>query len=126
MGRCYLSCTSKLNADNIKSGTIHPDRLPEMTGGNHTHDNLTILDGDQESFTNTLKNQYDGYASGKEPANANIQIHVTSIHAPINAQKNSDITKGEIEAKLVGEISTHSHAGGGGGLSQAQVLTRML
>ena len=29
--------------------------------------------------------------------------------APIDAQKNSDITKAEIEAKLIGEISTHSH-----------------
>lgn len=47
-----------------------------------------------------------------EPANANIQTHVTSSHAPVNAQKNSDITKGEIEAKLTGEVSTHSHAGG--------------
>jgi hypothetical protein len=53
--------------------------------------------------------------AGKEPANANIQAHVTSAHAPANAQKNSDIIKSEIEAKLTGEISTHSHAGGGGG-----------
>jgi len=51
-----------------------------------------------------------------EPANSNIQAHVTSLHAPSNAQKNSDITKGEIEAKLIGEISTHPHASGGGGL----------
>lgn len=50
---------------------------------------------------------------GKEAANANIQTHVTSAHAPSNAQKNSDITKAEIEAKLTGEISTHTHAGGG-------------
>ena len=35
--------------------------------------------------------------------------HTTS-HAPSNAQKNSDITKAEIEAKLTGTISTHSHA----------------
>lgn len=50
---------------------------------------------------------------GKEPANANIQAHVASAHAPSNAQKNSDITKAEIEAKLTGEISSHTHAGGG-------------
>lgn len=49
---------------------------------------------------------------GKEPANANIQAHVVSAHAPPNAQKNSDITKAEIEAKLTGEISSHTHAGG--------------
>ena len=47
-----------------------------------------------------------------EPANANIQTHVGSSHAPATAQKNSDITKAEIEAKLTGVISTHSHSGG--------------
>ena len=45
-----------------------------------------------------------------EPANANIQTHVAQAHAPSDAQKNSDITKGEIEAKLTGAISSHSHA----------------
>lgn len=60
-----------------------------------------------------------------EPANANIQTHVGSAHAPSNAQKNSDITKSEIEAVLTGELSSHTHAGGGG-LSQAQVLARGL
>lgn len=54
------------------------------------------------------------HAGVYEPANANIQAHVVSAHAPSNAQKNSDITKAEIEAKLTGEISSHSHAGGGG------------
>ena len=47
-----------------------------------------------------------------EPANSNIQTHVTSAHAPADAQKNSDITKAEIEAKLTGVISSHSHTGG--------------
>ena len=36
--------------------------------------------------------------------------HSQSAHAPSNAQKNSDITKAEIEAKLVGTITTHDHA----------------
>lgn len=36
--------------------------------------------------------------------------HSQSAHAPSTAQKNSDITKAEIEAKLIGEISTHYHA----------------
>lgn len=35
--------------------------------------------------------------------------HSQSAHAPSNAQKNSDITKAEIEAKLTGAISSHSH-----------------
>jgi hypothetical protein len=56
-----------------------------------------------------------------EPANANIQAHVISVHAPANAQANSDITKAEIEAKLTGDITSHSHTGGGGGLNQQQI-----
>lgn len=36
--------------------------------------------------------------------------HSSKAHAPSNAQKNSDITKAEIEAKLVGEINSHTHA----------------
>lgn len=48
-----------------------------------------------------------------EAANANIQAHVVAAHAPSNAQKNSDITKAEIETVLTGVISSHSHSGGG-------------
>ena len=36
--------------------------------------------------------------------------HSQVAHAPSNAQKNSDITKAEIEAKLTGAITTHSHS----------------
>jgi hypothetical protein len=36
--------------------------------------------------------------------------HSQVAHAPSNAQKNSDITKEEIEAKLTGAITTHTHA----------------
>lgn len=35
--------------------------------------------------------------------------HSQTAHAPANAQKNSDITKAEIEAKLTGTITTHTH-----------------
>jgi hypothetical protein len=35
--------------------------------------------------------------------------HSQAAHAPSNAQKNSDITIDEIEAKLVGTITSHSH-----------------
>lgn len=56
-----------------------------------------------------------------EPINSNIQAHVTSAHAPATAQANADITKAEIEAKLTGSISTHTHAASGG-LTQQQIL----
>lgn len=35
--------------------------------------------------------------------------HSQAAHAPSNAQKNSDITKAEIEAKLTGNVNTHNH-----------------
>ena len=50
-------------------------------------------------LTNTLKTNYD-----------TAYTHSQSAHAPSNAQKNSDITKAEIEAKLIGTITSHSHA----------------
>lgn len=40
--------------------------------------------------------------------------HSQEAHAPSDAQKNSDITKTEIEAKLTGEISSHTHTDSGG------------
>ena len=50
-------------------------------------------------LTNALKANYDAaYA------------HSQAAHAPRNAQKNSDITKAEIEAKLTGNITTHTHS----------------
>ena len=35
--------------------------------------------------------------------------HSQVEHAPSDAQKNSDITKTEIEAKLTGAITSHTH-----------------
>lgn len=35
--------------------------------------------------------------------------HSQTNHAPADAQKNSDITQAEIEAKLIGDISSHGH-----------------
>jgi hypothetical protein len=57
-----------------------------------------------------------------EPANANLQAHVASAHAPATAQANADITKAEIEAKLTGAITSHTHAGGGAGATKLVVL----
>jgi hypothetical protein len=61
-------------------------------------------------FTNGLKSNYD-----------NAYSHSQAVHAPSGAQVNADITKAEIEAKLIGEIASHTHAGGGGGLTQQQI-----
>lgn len=52
------------------------------------------------------------FASDTEKGNWNAaKNHADSAHAPSTAQKNSDILKSEIEAKLTGSISSHAHAG---------------
>ena len=48
-------------------------------------------------------------------ANVISALGFTPSTAPNNAQKNSDITKAEIEAKLIGEITSHTHPSTGGG-----------
>jgi hypothetical protein len=78
-----------------------------------------IADAITKKHANTLDHSnsldHDGSAqntaiAGKEPANSNIQAHVTAAHAPSNAQKNSDILKSEVEAVLTGAITSHTHA----------------
>ena len=50
-------------------------------------------------LTDALKSNYDA-----------AYTHSQAAHAPSTAQKNSDITKAEIEAKLTGDVSSHTHS----------------
>ena len=75
-----------------------------FTPSSHKHNKSEITDFPKiptvtNDLTTTLKQNYD-----------NAYAHSQSTHAPANAQKNSDITKEEIETKLTGKISSHSHA----------------
>lgn len=71
----------------------------EFTGDYNELTNKPTIPTVSNDLTNTLKTNYDSaYA------------HSTSLHAPSNAQRNADITKGEIEAKLIGNITTHTHS----------------
>ena len=68
----------------------------------HSYNNLTdkpVIPTITNDLTNALKANYDA-----------AYTHSQSAHAPSNAQKNSDITKAEIEAKLTGNITTHTHS----------------
>ncbi len=104
--------------DSNEDGKIAND---ELVSGSDIADTITKKHSNSLDHSNTLDHSnsldhnggtQDSAISGKEPANANIQAHVTSAHAPSSAQANSDITKAEIEAKLTGAISSHSHSGG--------------
>lgn len=57
----------------------------------------------------------DSALAGKEPADAAIQGHIGSPHAPADAQRNADITKSEIEARLTGQVTSHTHPSSGSG-----------
>lgn len=74
--------------------------IADTEGGNHSHSNITALDS------------VSGINTGDQDLSS-LNAHAASTHAPGDAQKNSDITKAEIENKLTGQISSHSHAGGG-------------
>lgn len=104
--------------DAAYAGVNHGHAISAVTGLQ------SALDGKQAagSYAATGHNHDSAYApvahnhdAAYEPKNANIQAHVVAAHAPSNAQKNSDIQKAEIEAKLTGEITTHTHPAGGGG-----------
>lgn len=96
---------------NTKASSSHAHVIADVTGL-------------QPALNNKSETTHNHNAS-YEPINSNIQAHILSVHAPTNAQKNSDITLAEIEAKLVGVLTSHSHPGGGGGLSQPEVLKLM-
>lgn len=92
--------------------------------------NLPILSEGELGFTTDQKKVYIGHTDGNiELLTINNTLtlgetstsayrgdrgkiaydHTLASHAPSNAQKNSDITKAEIEAKLTGTITTHNH-----------------
>lgn len=82
----------------------------------------TTWNGKQDALGFTPANSSHNHDSAYEAKNANIQAHIASAHAPNNAQKNSDITKSEIEAKLTGAITSHTHPNQGYAIN-VQALT---
>lgn len=107
----FVTDAEKIKLSNLSGSNSGDQDLSGKADVSHPHvqDDITNLVSDLNGKSPTSHNHSGTY----EPANSNIQAHIGSSHAPSNAQKNSDITKGEIEAKLTGEISTHTHAGGG-------------
>lgn len=108
---------NQTDLDSALSGKAASSHTHDYAASSHTHDYSASGHNHDASYS-ALGHSHDYAASGHnhagvyEPANANIQTHVGSAHAPSNAQKNSDITKAEIEAKLTGELTSHSHSGG--------------
>jgi hypothetical protein len=98
-------------AENPPVGGLTIDQIKSDTQIDSAIDNTHASGSDNQD----LSGKSDvGHVHDYEPVNSNIQAHVTSAHAPANAQKNSDITKSEIEAVLTGELTSHSHPAGVG------------
>ena len=97
------------NKPTIPAAYTHPDTHPASmitglstvaTSGSYADlTNKPTIPTVTNDLTDALKSNYD-----------TAYTHSQSAHAPSNAQKNSDITKAEIEAKLTGNITTHTHS----------------
>lgn len=70
-----------------------------------------VMDGTASvgSATTVARSDHKHPTDTSRAAAADLTAHL-STHAPANAQKNSDITKAEIEAKLTGTITSHAHS----------------
>ena len=83
------------------------ENLANKSDIDHTHDDIyaPVSHGTHLTLGTTSSTAYRGDYG-------NIAYtHSQAAHAPSNAQKNSDITKAEIEAKLTGTITSHNHSG---------------
>ena len=87
-----------------------------------TFNNKEVLDRITQQDLDRWNSGTGGSGTGLTPEQVQqlqqAHTHSTSPHAPSNAQRNSDITKEEIEAKLTGEITTHTHSEYTGGKKQ--------
>lgn len=109
-----LKAALKTYFDTLYNKYVHP---------NHSGDVTSVADGAQTIAANAVTNM-----KLADMANATIKGRVTAgagdpedltaaqarsiLNVADGAQKNSDITKAEIEAKLTGTISTHTHQDG--------------
>lgn len=119
-GQTGTSTSSRVvRADYLKSIIEH--RIGETDPKAHTHAPSDISTSSTNRFvTDTEKSTWNaksnlalGTTSGtahRGDHGSTAYTHSQSSHAPSDAQKNSDITKAEIEAKLTGSITTHTHA----------------
>lgn len=79
----------------------------DSVGTSHVH-GWTEITGKPSTFTPTLGTTSSTAFRGDYGNTA--YTHSQVAHAPSSAQKNSDITKAEIEAKLTGAITSHTHS----------------
>lgn len=92
---------TNLTAHRGDHGKTAYDHSQEVTGNPHSLDTDDVTEATNEYYT-----------EAKVSANTNVALNSTHrglTHAPSDAEKNSDILQAEIEAKLVGTLSSHDH-----------------
>ena len=90
---------NKTVLDNITSTKVSEwNNKSTFSGSYNDLTNKPTIPTVTNDLTDTLKSNYDIAYN-----------HSQAVHAPSNAQKNSDITKAEIENKLIGNIESHTH-----------------
>jgi len=104
LNKSYINQTGNNNDMSDWQEMLTPTDSVLSVNGKTGAVNLTTSDITEGS------NKY--YTEERVDANTNVSAntdHRNSPHAPSDAQKNSDITKAEIEAKLTGTITSHEH-----------------
>lgn len=82
--------------------------LNQKAALNHTHDIISNVQSDWNATSGDA--MILNKPTTMPPAtHSHNYADITGAKPPANAQKNSDITRAEIEAKLTGQISTHTH-----------------
>lgn len=95
--------------DNMDLLEVELDKKSNVVQAHMTDSDSHFLAGEKGVVANHI-NDGSIHITSTERLNLNIShAHSQVHHAPSNAQKNSDITKAEIEDKLTGSISTHTH-----------------
>ena len=105
----YITLAAMNNALAGKANVKHAHTIDEIGGELVVSTNWDDIIGKPATFAPTLGTSNTTAFRG-DYGNTAYQ-HAQSDHAPASAQKNSDITKGEIEAKLTGSITSHNHNG---------------
>ena len=96
--------------------TSHQDisgKADKSTLTAHTSDTTSHITATERNTWNAKSNLALGTTSStayRGDYGNTAYTHSQTTHAPSNAQKNSDITKAEIEAKLTGNITSHTHS----------------
>lgn len=109
-----ISATDSLNAaiGKLEKALDGKQAAGSYAPASHTSDTTVHITASERNAWNAKSNLALGTTSSTAFRGDQGLIaynHSQASHAPANAQKNSDITKAEIEAKLTGAITSHTH-----------------